>query len=611
MADLLSHRSARGWEHVRVEPSEDLVVEIGHGTAPWSNASHLAAIPARQQAMGYSGVIFNRDELTRTANLQPADGACPARAGSGSAGRSAEVLSRGGALDDPSVRLLALVAKDPRETIESLEGCFVGAFANGNELYLARDPSGVKVLYWTRNDERLLFASEIKALFADARVRRRMRAGALTEYLTFSFVPGERTMFEDIHELQPGSILKYRDRDRDVEVRRHFAFEECEWTGSAGANHRDFADRVRSDLETSVDECFLTDGGNPSVFVSGGIDSSAVLAAAALRASGTPIKTFSVHFGAGYANENEFISMMVDKYHTDHTWLEIRPKRFLNKMRQIMWALDDPIGDPITVPNFLLSEAASRTGPVVLNGEGGDPCYGGPKNIPMMLARLYGPMEGEADDAWLERNYLLSYRKCFADLRRLLLPDVWKASGGEEALVEIIRPFFRATRPRSFLNKLMAMNIRLKGANLILVKVDKMSSANGLLALPPLFSRRTIETSMACPPRLKLMGNVEKGVLKRAVADIVPDPIIQRPKSGMMVPVRIWFEGEMRRYAKKVLSKRNLNRVGFFDPLYARKILDYDKEEVWGARHGLKLWMLVTFMLWHELMIESPGGPGK
>ena len=98
---------------------------------------------------------------------------------------------------------------------------------------------------------------------------------------------------------------------------------------------------------------------------------------------------------------------------------------------------------------------------------------------------------------------------------------------------------------------------------MILVKVDKMTSANGLLALAPLFSRRIIETSMACPPRLKLQGNIEKGILKAAMTDLLPAAIINRPKSGMMVPVRFWMQGEMRRYARRLLSKKTSNEPVF------------------------------------------------
>ena len=178
-------------------------------------------------------------------------------------------------------------------------------------------------------------------------------------------------------------------------------------------------------------------------------------------------------------------------------------------------------------------------------------------------------------------------------------------AGGEEALIALLEPYFQASTPVDFVNKLMSINIRLKGANLILVKVEKMSAAHGLLALPPLFSRRIIETSMSCPPGVKLAGAVEKSVLKKAVQDLVPEAIIARPKSGMMVPVRFWFQGELREYGKKRLSRQQIQRGGLFNPDYVQRLLNYEMEGVPGLRHGLKLWMLMTFLLWHEQMVET------
>jgi asparagine synthase (glutamine-hydrolysing) len=243
---------------------------------------------------------------------------------------------------------------------------------------------------------------------------------------------------------------------------------------------------------------------------------------------------------------------------------------------------------------------------VVLNGEGGDPCFGGPKNIPMLMARLYGPLPGEPATGWLERNYLRAFQRCYQDLSALLNPDLLREAGGEEALIALLEPYFHAPEPQDFVNKLMSINIRLKGANLILVKVEKMSAAHGLLALPPLFSRRIIETAMRCPPSIKLEGAVEKSVLKKAVWDCVPEAIIARPKSGMMVPVRFWFQGEMRRYGQKLLSRSQIRRGGLFNPDYVERLLNYEMEGVPGLRHGLKLWMLMTFLLWHEQMVEAP-----
>ncbi len=505
--------------------------------------------------------------------------------------------------DAPEHPLLKALNEETERRLQTLEGAFVLVCAKGEDLFLVRDPAGIKVIYWTVHQERFLFASEIKALFADPKVNRRIRTGAIPEYLTFSFVPGARTMFGGIEELQPGSLLKY-SRGK-VSIHRHFTFEDFEWSEEDNRPGEEYAEQVRSALETSVQECCALTPRPPSVFLSGGLDSSAVLAMTTRHFNETRLKTFSVHFGEQYANENAFVAMMVDRYKTDHTSIEVRPSGFLKRLREIIWSLDDPIGDPVTVPNYLLAEAASEVSDVVLNGEGGDPCFGGPKNIPMLLTRLYGPLPTGPAERWLEDNYLLSYRRCYKDLREMLDPAVWVGSGGEEALMDIVSPFFQASKPRSFLNKLMAMNIRLKGANLILVKVDKMTSANGLLALAPLFSKRIIEASMACPPGLKLMGNIEKAVLKQAVRELVPRPILERPKSGMLVPLKFWFKGEMLRYAKRLLAKKNLDRMGIFNTDYVDRLLASDFRRDSNDQQELKLWMLLTFVLWHEQMLET------
>ena len=574
MAGLLAHRCPLGWERARGATAAGDTVEIGHGVATWNRESQLARRDST--LLGYGGVLFETDAL----------------------------LERG---DSPThtiaARLLAGLHPDPTSRIARLTGAFVLAASQGDTFYLARDPAGIKVLYWTVHQGRLLFASEIKALFADPTLPRRMRAGALPEYLSFSFIPGANTLFAGIEELPPGSILEFRHGQ--ARVHRHFRVEELETDSSRPSE--DYPLLVRAALEQSVAECLAVCSGKPPVvFLSGGIDSSAVLAVAGQQLSGTRIPTFSVHFGAEYARENEFVQMMVDRYHTDHHWLEVRPAGFLDQLREIIWRLDDPIGDPVTVPNDLLARAAAQVADVVLNGEGGDPCLGGPKNIPMLLARLYGPLPGEPAAGWLERNYLRAFQRCYQDLTALLDPALLREAGGDEALVGLLEPYFQAPTPRDFVNKLTSINIRLKGANLILIKVEKMTAGHGVLALPPLFSRRIIEISMACPPALRLEGAVEKSVLKKAVRDLVPEAIIARPKSGMMVPVRFWFQGELRRYGQHLLTRANLQRIGLFDPDYVQRLLDYEMEGVPGLRHGLKLWMLVTFLLWYEQMVEAP-----
>ena len=161
-----------------------------------------------------------------------------------------------------------------------------------------------------------------------------------------------------------------------------------------------------------------------------------------------------------------------------------------------------------------------------------------------------------------------------------------------------------AELPRAFLNKLCAINIRQKGAHLILPKVDRMAGAFALTTLSPLFDESLIRLSFQMPPTLKLRHGIEKLVLKRAYQDALPEAVIRRPKSGMRVPVHFWFQGELRRYAKKILSKKELARAGIFDPKRVLQLLSYDTEEGPG-RYGLRLWMLLTFEIWRRIVVEG------
>lgn len=555
MTRLLAHRARGSWEVVTTH-SADQRVAIAHARAPLSQETQVAR-DGEQACLGYAGVLFPPPPSPQ--------------------------------------RLLATLRADPTHA-ESLDGAFVLAWQDGEAFHLLRDAAGVKAVYWAQVGRRLLFASEIKALFADPGLSKTLRPAALAEYFTFSFIPGANTMLEGVYELQPGTLLTWRDGE--VTLRRWFTFEDTEKAEDVPAESH--VARVREVLAQSTEAC-LAPHSNPGFFLSGGIDSSAVLAMAAHLRPTQTFPTFSVHFGPEYPHETDFINLMARHCRTDHHLLEVRPEQFTPRLEEICWRLDDPIGDPVAMPNYLLAEYAAGHTPLILNGEGGDPCFGGPKNIPMLLNTLYGNTAGESADGWLERQYLHAFQRAYGDLEQLLSPDIQHAIGDTDAgLVGLVRPFLQARQPTHFLDQLMAMNIRMKGANLILVKVDKMTSAHGLLALPPLFSRQIVTTSMAVPPELKLEGAVEKSVLKRAVADLVPRAIIDRPKSGMRVPVHYWFRGELRRYAQRRLSPRRLRRLGLFNPEYVRRIVRYDGDGVPGRRHGLKLWMLITFLLWYE-----------
>jgi asparagine synthase (glutamine-hydrolysing) len=490
-----------------------------------------------------------------------------------------------------------------RERIaEQVHGAFALARFDGRSLTLARDGVGVRTLYWARHDGRVFFASEPKAILAVPGFPRRLRPAALAQYLTFSFVPGEGTMLEGVHELLPGQALAFDD-DTAPRSTRFFRFEDDAPAVDAPSAHADEAwvETFRRTLLQAIEERLPPAGEPVGVFLSGGIDSSVVTAALSAVRPGQ-VRTFSIHFGAKYPHELDFARAVATQAGTVHEEVLIEPRNFLPRLRQIVWHLDDPIGDPITVPNFELASHVARSLTTVFNGEGGDPVFGGPKNLPMLLSHFYGGLA--RGPRFREQAYLASYRRGYEELERLLTPELRAQIDPVRDLEAVLTPYLHTEQPPRFLDKLIALNIRVKGAHLILPKVERMTGAAGLTAFSPFFDEPMVRLSPALPPHLKLAAGVEKVVMKRAFAGLVPDVVIQRPKSGMRVPVHHWFQGEMRRYAKHLLEPKRLKRHGLWDPERVKRLLAYDTEEAHG-RYGIRLWMLLTFEMWRAIVVDG------
>ncbi len=503
--------------------------------------------------------------------------------------------------DQPLALLAARYRRQGLDALAPLRGAFVLALLDGETLHLARDGAGQRTLYHAKIGPRLCFAVEPKALWGLPGFSRRIRPAALAQYFSFSFVPGSGTMLADLHEVEPGCIVSFGP-DGQPRTQRFFRGEEGDpaLLDHAGSDDALWTEAFRQRLAAAVERRMAR--AEPLVaFLSGGIDSSVAVHELTRLAPGR-VKTFAIHFGRRYPNELEFARAVAERCGADHHEVEIQPRDFLPNLRRVIWHLDDPIGDPVTMPNFELARRVADTAPAVFNGEGGDPCFGGPKNIPMMLHHWYGD---DRSPGHLERAYLASYRRAYEEWPRLLTPAWRDRIDPRSDLEALLTPFFKASDgDNRLLPKLLAINVRLKGGHLILPKVERMLGAWGLTPLSPLFDESMIQLAFSAPSRLILDRGVEKVVMKQAYRDVLPTEVIARPKSGMRVPVHFWFQGELRRYARKILSRRALRQAGIFEPDRVRQLLRYDLEQSQG-RYGIRLWMLITFEIWRRIVIEG------
>jgi asparagine synthase (glutamine-hydrolysing) len=478
---------------------------------------------------------------------------------------------------DDTELLLRVWAELGADGVRAADGMFVLAIADGDDLVLIRDHVGTRTLFYGHGSVGWCASTSLRALRLTPNLRAGLNLDAVRSFLTFAYLPGDETLIEGIREVLPGRVLRLRPGGSTVDE----TFWEPEERVVEADDH---PQRLRALLETAT--AHRLPAGEPvGVLLSGGIDSSLVTALAA-KLHDQPVRTYSISFGSELPNELAYSGLVATHCHTTHRVLAVPGDAIAARLAETVALLDSPVGDPLTVPNLLLAEAAAADGlGVILNGEDGDPVFGGPKNLPMLIYEMH-----REDTAPLDRAtaYLRSYRKCYEDLPALL------GSAAEGAPLELfVQPYLDGPMS-SLLNRLLHCNLRTKGAHHILTKVERLTSARGLQGRAPLFAPAVVDYAFAVPPRLKLAGTTEKWVLKEAVRGLLPRTIVDRPKSGMRVPVQQWLTGPLRTLAHEVLLDRRSHPL--FDVRTVRSWLR--GEGALLPRQGGKLWLVLTLELW-------------
>ncbi|WP_433730407.1 asparagine synthetase B family protein [Nocardia sp. CA-129566] len=483
--------------------------------------------------------------------------------------------------------LLHCYARFGLDGIAAADGMFALVIADGADLVLIRDHVGTRTLFHARAGHGWAASTSLRALHRWPALRTGLHLPAVRSFLTFAYLPGRETLLRDINEVLPGRCVRLHD-DGSLTEETYWEPIEVEDARSAA----DHALELRELLEDAVARR-LPAGEPVGVLLSGGIDSSLVTALAA-KLHDQRVRSYSISFGGTTPNELAYSGLVATHCNTEHRVLTVPGTTVASRLAQTVSLLDCPVGDPLTVPNLMLAEAVAADGMrVVLNGEGGDPVFGGPKNLPMLIFEL--SRDDPAADA-RAAAYLDSYRKCYSDLPVLLSPDVLTALIDAPPLTELIAPYLRQGRMTSLLNQLLHTNLRTKGAHHILTKVERLTAASGLEGRAPLFDRAVIDHAFRVPGRYKLAGTSEKWILKQAVRDLLPATIVDRPKSGMRVPVQQWLSGPLRELGNDLLLGSSARARGLFREDTIRSWLRGD-----GAllpRQGGKLWLVLSLELW-------------
>ena len=489
----------------------------------------------------------------------------------------------------PAQKLGALLqqlhAKDGLSFPLSLQGFFAIVIWVNGHLLAVRDAIGERPVYILQTPASILIADRLAVLMGDSDCSRVINPAGVSDFLSTGFSPFERTPVQGISKLYAGITATIKQSG----ISSFHYHDLCD--SNEVITESQSIERVRAALVSAVDyrlEVNIKTG----LLLSGGLDSSLV---GALIGGERLTAAYSLNFGQQYRNELEFSGLMAKHLNIPSRVITVTSEMIKAKFLQTAKILDEPIGDPLTVPNIIVVEEAAKEVSVVFNGEGGDPVFGGPKNLPIMAFEAYGAMQGFSR----EEMYLRAYNKGHEHLPQLLSKDFQQQLKQSLSSAELLAPFLNEQKFSYYLHRLMYIILRLKGAAQILPKVLKASAAAGIAVRSPLFDRQLAELAFSLPPAMKLKGSVEKYVLKQAVSDIVPAIIIDRPKSGMLVPVHYWFNKELKLFAKEVLLDRNAKIRRLIEPKALQNLIDFKGGGI-RPYYGDRLWLLLSLELWMQ-----------
>jgi asparagine synthase (glutamine-hydrolysing) len=512
------------------------------------------------------------------------------------------------------------------DLVHHLRGMFAFAVwdATARRLLLARDRVGKKPLYWREDGPSLAFGSELKALVADPAFGRRLDPVALHHYLTYQYVPAPWSIYEGIQKLPPGHLLSWQDGV--TKVSRYWRLDSTE---RPAPSVPEAAEHLRGLLLDATKVRMLSE--RPlGAFLSGGLDSSAVVAAMARQTSG-PVKTFSIGFENANFDERIHARRLAEFYGTDHQEFVVTPAA-MDVLPTLAWHFDEPFADASAIPSFYVARMSSEHVTVVLTGDGGDESFGGYRRYATMdmsgripVPRIARPrlqalgsltVRHSRPGSWprtagriaevlsqpVPRRYahLMSYftPEQKLDLYTGALRDRLAAVDSYMLLDEA----YAASHARSDVGRLMDVDVQTYLPGDLLPKVDITTMACSLEARSPFLDHHLMEWAAGLPGRYKVRLRTTKFLLKQAMLPWLPADLVNRPKQGFGVPIASWLRTDLRDLSRDVLTDSTARSRGLFRPEAVSALLS---EHDQGINHSTRIWALIQFELWHRNFIDA------
>ena len=600
MTRALSHRGpdaegAYADSAVRLGHRRLSILDLAGGTQPMSSADGRWHIV-------FNGEIYNYLELRR------------------------DLETRGATFQTQSDTevLLQAWAEDGADCLPRLNGMFAFAIWDAREkrLTLARDPLGIKPLYYANHRGELLFASELRSLLRFPGFQPGLDPASINKYLALGYIPAPSTAYAGVRKLEPGQLVTWSPAGRRTEYFWDLPIEDNPvgagtFDESAEATRELLREAVRYQLRSDVEV---------GILLSGGIDSSAVAALAAPLA-GKKLHSFSIGFEEASYNELPYAEMVARKVGTEHHHQTLTPADVVGALPKIYRGLDEPLGDASLVPTWFLSRLAASKVKTVLGGDGGDELFAGYpsfqahllmerlsflpvgvrnainhvikrlpvshnyKSVPFILAQF---LKGLGLPA--EIRFLLWMGACGNNERRdLLAHGVRDELHRHNAFEDVTRLAYRSGLSGG-LERIFYLCTKLYLQECVLMKVDRASMAHSLEVRVPFLDIDLVTHAFSLRADYKLRGRQTKLILKQALKKDLPPAILQRKKAGFAMPVAAWLQQDLQSWARDLTETSLVESTGVLDPVAVRRMTDEHLHH--RADHRRSLWSVLAFLAW-------------
>ncbi|GGD02275.1 asparagine synthase (glutamine-hydrolyzing) [Aquisalinus flavus] len=517
--------------------------------------------------------------------------------------------------------LAELLDRQGVDALEHLHGMFAFAYwrQSDSRLILARDRLGERPLYYAvSQDGFLLFASELGALLASGMLEKEIRQDALADYFLHGYVPDPKSIYQGIYKLAPGHVISTGRGEDPVQTQ----WWDVRFRPDDAITLEDAVDSLSTLLDQAVKAQMMSDV-PLGAFLSGGVDSSAIVASMALQ-SGDPVRSCSIGFEEASHDERAFARLVADRYHTQHTE-HVVPLAAHDLIDTIAAAYGEPFADTSALPTWLVCQLARQQVTVALSGDGGDEVFAGYRRYPFFLAEenLKGVMPA-------------AFRKPFFGAFAALYPKLdWapqafrlkttltalaesRAAGYTRALSAIlperlagmvdldaarnldgydpgaqIADRFNAADTDDPILAAQYCDLKTWLPGRMLVKVDRAAMAHSLEVRPPMLDHRLVEWAATLPRRFKLDGTDGKQVLKKASEPRLPEEILYRRKQGFGLPVAAWLRAESNNPLDRLETSKAWAEQGFLDPGEVRRMISAHRKG--RSDYSQELWSVLMF----------------